>query len=63
MNERRESVPGQFSLAQKRGSVLNARGRRASMFDPIDPTELQKALYQEKSVKYNSNRQKSFILF
>lgn len=31
---------------------LTTRGRRPSMFDPIDPKELQQALYASAAVSY-----------
>jgi hypothetical protein len=35
------------------GRILGgARTRRASMFDPIDPTEIQKTLYSKTKVSY-----------
>lgn len=52
--ESNSSVP--LSQQQTRNGSTNGMAypvsssrRRASMFDPIDPTELQKTLYQTKS--------------
>lgn len=56
--DRRESNTS-VPMSQRNGSTngvaypVSSR-RRASMFDPIDPTELQKTLYQTKSNVYIS---------
>jgi hypothetical protein len=39
------------SFANNIGQMMGAGRRRASMFDPIDPAELQKTLYQNVSFK------------
>lgn len=52
--DRRESNTS-VPMSQRNGSMngvaypVSSSRRRASMFDPIDPTELQKTLYQTKS--------------
>lgn len=46
MNDRRES---NISILNRNSSFSTGVRRRASMFDPIDPTELQKTLYQDQN--------------
>ncbi|CAF1560956.1 unnamed protein product, partial [Adineta ricciae] len=41
----RISIQSNGSPTHNRKMSLPARGRRPSMFDPIDPKELQQALY------------------
>jgi hypothetical protein len=44
---------------------LPTRGRRPSMFDPIDPKELQQALYASAAAVSNSckkNKKEAFLL-
>lgn len=45
--DRRESNSS-IPVGKNGTSFASASRRRASMFDPIDPTELQKTLYQSK---------------
>lgn len=57
INNRRESnvsggavVAGIASTNKSPNALPGTGRRRASMFDPIDPTELQKTLYQNQKL-------------
>lgn len=53
-NSRRESSTSSGAVSRNPAAVTAGR-RRASMFDPIDPTELQKTLYQKLNQEQNSD--------
>ncbi|RMZ95836.1 synaptotagmin-5 isoform X1 [Brachionus plicatilis] len=53
-NSRRESSTSSGAASRNPAAIASGR-RRASMFDPIDPTELQKTLYLKLNQEQNSN--------
>lgn len=55
------SSPLPFAPLPPSSSTKPVGRRRASMFDPIDPTELQKTLYNNATNTNNVSKKKSFI--
>lgn len=60
-NSRRESSTSSGPVTRNPAAITPAR-RRASMFDPIDPTELQKTLYQKLNQEQNSNEKEEQVI-
>lgn len=60
-NNRRESS-NSSGAASRNHAAITAGRRRASMFDPIDPTELQKTLYQKLNQEQDSNEKEEQAL-